>query len=115
MLHTQTAETSTLELEKDIIAMKLNAISVSGQRSKDFIDIFFALENHSIASILSYYQNKYKQKGDMHILKSLVYFNDVDLSDWPVLLKNPDLKWKEVKVRLEKEVLAYAKKSKLNL
>ena len=49
----------------------------------------------------------------MHILKSLVYFNDVDLSDWPVLLKNPDLKWKEVKVRLEKEVLAYAKSKNL--
>ena len=89
--------------------MKLNAISVSGQRSKDFIDIFFALENHSIANILSYYQKKYKQEGDMHILKSLVYFNDVDLSDWPVLLKKQDLKWKEVKVRLEQEVLAYAK------
>ena len=95
--------------EKDIIAMKLNAISVSGQRSKDFIDIFFALENHSIANILSYYQKKYKQEGDMHILKSLIYFNDVDLSDWPVLLKNPDLKWKEVKVRIEKELLAYTK------
>ena len=99
--------------EKDIIAMKLNAISVSGQRSKDFIDIFFALETHSIASVLSYYRKKYKQEGDMHILKSLVYFNDVDLSDWPVLLKKPALKWKEVKVRLEKEVLAYAKSKNL--
>ena len=95
--------------EKDIIAMKLNAISVSGQRSKDFIDIFFALENHSIASILSYYQKKYNQEGDMHILKSLIYFNDVNLSDWPVLVKNPDLNWKEVKVRIKKEVLAYTK------
>jgi hypothetical protein len=99
--------------EKDIIAMKLNAISVSGQRSKDFIDILYALENHSIAGILSYYQKKYKQESDMHILKSLVYFNDVDLSDWPVLLKNPCLSWKEVKVRIEKEVLAYAKSKNL--
>lgn len=30
---------------KDIIAMKLNAISASKQRVKDFIDIYFLLKN----------------------------------------------------------------------
>ena len=95
----------------DLIAMKLNAISVSGQRSKDFIDIYFILEENrfSITDILKFYQVKYNQHGDMHILKSLIYFEDVDLSGWPVLLKKPLLKWSDVKKKIEKEVLRYLK------
>jgi hypothetical protein len=34
---------------------------------------------------------------------------DVDLSGWPVLLKKPLLKWADVKMKLEKEVLRYLK------
>ena len=99
--------------EPDIIAMKLNAISVSGQRSKDFIDIYFILEEHkySIADLIRFYQMKYGQDGDMHILKSLVYFDDVDLADWPVLLRKTHLKWGDVCKKIEKEVLQYLKKS----
>ena len=95
--------------EPDIIAMKLNAISSSGQRSKDFIDIYFILEEKrfTVTDILKFYRLKYQQESDMHIIKSLIYFDDVDLADWPVLLKKPDLKWTEVKKRIEKEVLLY--------
>jgi hypothetical protein len=91
----------------DLIAMKLNAISVSGERSKDFVDIYFILEENrfSITDMLKFYQLKYNQHGDMHILKSLIYFEDVDLSGWPVLLKKPHLKWTDVKKKIEKEVL----------
>jgi Nucleotidyl transferase AbiEii toxin, Type IV TA system len=91
----------------DLIAMKLNAISISGQRSKDFVDIYFILEENrfKITDMLKFYQMKYNQRGDMHILKSLIYFEDVDLSGWPVLLKKPLLKWTDVKNKLEKEVL----------
>jgi hypothetical protein len=97
--------------EPDIVAMKLNAISVSEQRSKDFIDIYFVLETHkySIADMLKFYQNKYNQQGEMHVLKSLVYFDDVDLSDWPVLLKKPHLKWAEIRKKIEKEVFLFLK------
>ncbi|MGE0089959.1 MAG: nucleotidyl transferase AbiEii/AbiGii toxin family protein [Bacteroidales bacterium] len=97
--------------ESDIIAMKLNAISTSGQRSKDFIDIYFALEKYQISSMLLFYQKKYNQHGDMQVLKSLVYFDDVDLSDWPVLIKETDLTWALVKKRIEKEVLHFIKKN----
>jgi hypothetical protein len=97
--------------EPDIIAMKLNAISVSGQRSKDFIDIFFAMENdrYVIADMLKFYQKKYNQHGEMHVLKSLIYFDDIDLSDWPVLIKKPGLKWAEVSSSLNKKVLLFMK------
>jgi hypothetical protein len=45
----------------------------------------------------------------MHILKSLVYFNDVDLADWPVILDKPDLKWSEVSGYIEEEVMKIIK------
>jgi hypothetical protein len=95
----------------DIIAMKLNAISVSGQRSKDFIDVYYALEKYNVSQIVSFYRNKYNQPGDMHILKSLIYFDDVDLSDWPVLIKEPELAWSQVKKRIEKAVLEYTRET----
>jgi hypothetical protein len=94
----------------DIAAMKLNAISTSGQRSKDFIDIYYLLDHFDIAEILTFYKTKYLQENDTFVLKSLIYFDDVDLSDWPVLVKDPDLKWNTVKKRLEKAVLDYVKK-----
>jgi hypothetical protein len=95
----------------DLIAMKLNAISVSGQRVKDFVDIYFILEEnrYKICDMLKFYQLKYNQHGDMHILKSLIYFEDIDLSGWPVLLKKTSLKWTDVEKKLEKEVLHYLK------
>jgi len=93
----------------DIIAMKLNAISTSGQRSKDFIDIFYFLNNYDLGSMLGFYQKKYKQKNVGHILKSLIYFDDVDLASWPDLIENPKLKWVDVKKRIEKVVLEYSR------
>ena len=97
--------------EPDIIAMKLNAIATSGQRSKDFIDIFFFLDNnkYGIGDMLKFYQAKYSQQGDMHVLKSLLYFDDVDLSDWPILLSKPHLKWSTIKKKIENEVLRFLK------
>jgi hypothetical protein len=43
------------------------------------------------------------------MLKSLIYFDDVDLSDWPVLLLNPHLKWDDVKKKIDKAVMHYIK------
>lgn len=91
--------------EADILAMKLNALSVSGQRSKDFIDIYFALAKHAIEELLEFYRRKYNQKNIVHVLKSLVYFDDVDLSDWPVLLIQKDLTWEKVKSVIEEAVI----------
>ncbi len=93
--------------KQDIIAMKLNAISTSGQRSKDFIDLFYLLDIYNLADMLSFYKTKYNQQNDTLILKSLIYFEDVDLSDWPVLLKEPGLKWEDVKKKLDKTVMHY--------
>ena len=96
--------------EQDIVAMKLNAIATSGQRSKDFIDIFYLLDIYDIGSMLSFYKTKYNQQNDTFLLKSLIYFDEVDLSDWPVMVKTPGLKWNDVKKRIDKSVMQYIKK-----
>lgn len=99
----------TLLSNEDIIAMKLNAITVSGQRVKDFIDIFFLLEKNSIENMLDFYKRKYTLQNEVNVLKSLIWYNDVDLSDWPVMLKNLDLKWNMVKKEISKSVKNYMK------
>ena len=62
--------------------------------------------------MLAFYQKKYSQVKDSFILKSLVNFNDVDLSDWPVLIKDSSLKWHTVKKHLTSLVLKYTGKFK---
>jgi hypothetical protein len=92
--------------EKDIIAMKLNAISISGQRAKDFVDIYYALNYFSITDIISFYAEKYHQLNPTHVIKSLIYFDDADVSDWPVLIKDSELEWDTVKDRIRRDVLS---------
>jgi len=95
---------------EDIVAMKLNAITVSGQRVKDFIDIYYLLNSFTVEEMIGFYKKKYAQYNDANVLKSLCWFNDVDLSDWPVLLEAPQLNWKTVKNKIEKTTLIYLKK-----
>lgn len=97
---------SMLSVE-DIIAMKLNAISVSGQRVKDFIDIYFLLESYSVEEMIGFYKKKYFQFNEANVLKSLCWFDEVDLADWPVLLKIPKLKWETVMKTITKATRVY--------
>lgn len=95
--------------EKDICAMKLNAIAVSGQRAKDFIDIWYLLRKFEMSEILGFYKEKYNQTNDAVILKSLLFFDDGDVADWPILTSDPSLKWATVKKDIERKVLHYIK------
>ncbi len=94
---------------EDIAAMKLNAIAVSGQRVKDFIDIYFLLDSFSLSELISFYKQKYAQYNEVNVLKSITWFNDVVLEDWPVILKGNNLKWDEIKDRIIKETENYLK------
>jgi hypothetical protein len=93
----------------DIIAMKLNAISVSGQRVKDFIDIYFLLQNYTVGEMIEFYKKKYSQFNEANVVKSLCWFEDVDLSDWPVLIKTPKLKWETVMKTITEATSQYLK------
>ena len=100
-------ENITMLSVEDIAAMKLNAIAVSGQRSKDFIDVYYLLEEFSMKELISFYKEKYSQHNEVNILKSITWFEDVDLANWPVLLKTPSLKWDSVKKRIVRSTKKY--------
>ncbi len=56
-----------------------------------------------------FYLKKYNQQNDLLVLKSLIYFDDVQESEWPIMTKEPDLKWKDVKRKIQKKVIDYSR------
>ena len=79
---------------EDIGAMKLNAIGHSGQRLKDFIDIYYLLERMPLSALLEAYSSKYAHSNILIPLKGLSYFEDIDLeADPPIMNKTlqPDI------------------------
>jgi len=82
---------------EDIAAMKLNAIAGDGTRVKDFIDMYFLLKIYSISEILNFYAAKYSRRNAFHALKSLMYFEDIDESGWPQMIREKDLTLPTVK------------------
>ena len=83
--------------KQDIAAFKVNAITGSGTRAKDFVDIYFLLKEFSFAEIVGFYSLKYGQRNEFHAVKSLTYFDDLDHSDWPNLVLEKNLTIKKVK------------------
>ena len=45
--------------KKDIAAMKLHAIETTGDRAKDFVDVFFLLKEIPLEKMFVYYRKKY--------------------------------------------------------
>jgi predicted nucleotidyltransferase component of viral defense system len=84
---------------EDIAAMKIAAIADRGTK-RDFIDLYFIFSKMKIISImdaLMLYDKKFKalKQNKVHILKSLVYFDDAEKDATPQMIKN--IKWFEVK------------------
>ena len=104
-----TEERITMLSLQDIIALKLNAITTSGQRVKDFIDLFYLLREFNLSEMIGFYKTKYKQYNEVNVLKSITYFKDVDLADWPQIIDNPQLKWDEVKESITTAARKYFK------
>lgn len=75
--------------KEDIAAMKLNAIAGSGQRLKDFIDVYFLLEYLSVNDMLECYAIKYPNSNTLIALKAISYFNDIDPDIDPPQMKQP--------------------------
>lgn len=71
--------------EKDIAAMKLNAISGRGSK-KDFIDLFVLLGKFTLSEMIAFYKEKYHDGAEFLVLKSLTYFEDADEEVMPVML-----------------------------
>ena len=84
-----------LAQKKDIAAMKLAAITSRGTK-KDFIDLYFLLEEFSLQEMIDFYGQKYSDGSVFLVLKSLTYFDDANMEVSPFMLK--DVAWEEVMV-----------------
>jgi predicted nucleotidyltransferase component of viral defense system len=89
---------------KDIAPMKLSAIAQRGAK-KDFFDMYELLKNSSLDEMLQYYQEKFPNTDTTFLLRSLLYFDDAEVQDDPIMLK--PYTWKEVKKEITKQVNAF--------
>ena len=88
--------------DKDIAAMKLNAIAGRGSK-KDFIDLFFLLKKYSLKEMISFYNQKYTDGSEFMVQKSLTYFDDADEQLSPKMFY--DFNWEDCKQKIVEEVL----------
>ena len=94
----------------DIAAMKLMAIANRGDQAKDFIDIYYLLNEISLKDMFEYYRMKYKQNDISLIKRSLIYFDDVTDSNWlAVKLLHDKLSVVKLKQKIIDEVNNYNK------
>ena len=95
-----------LASDKDIAAMKVNAIMGRGTR-KDFVDLFVLLQHYSLAEILDFYKQKYPEHSEYRALLSMTYFEDAEMQDMPkMFISTP---WEEMKKSITQAVKAYQK------
>jgi hypothetical protein len=107
----QTIEAENIRIASldDISAMKVNSVANDGTRVKDFIDLYFLLTEYeyNVENLLKNYKAKYSKRNTLHALKSLNYFDDVDLNDWPELIKKKDTSWSEIRETMNKACEIY--------
>lgn len=90
----------------DIGCMKLAAVSSRGAK-KDFVDLYFLLQEIALPDLLRQFARKYRgvEYSQTHLLKSLVYFADADADPAPDLLRDGD--WPAMKAHLQATVEAF--------
>ncbi len=94
---------------RDIAAMKIDAIATRGLK-RDFIDLYFICKSgYGLVEILNFYNKKYKALASnlIHIQKSLVFFDDAESDEMPMMIK--PVKWEDMKKYFEREVKKLAK------
>ena len=95
-----------LASDKDIAAMKINAIMGRGTR-KDFIDLYVLLQHYSLTQIMDFYRQKYPEFSEYRALLSMTYFDDAEMQDMPLMfIKAP---WESIKTSIIQAVEAYQK------
>ena len=93
-----------LASDKDIAAMKVNAIIGRGTR-KDFIDLYVLLQRYSLSEIMAFYQQKYPEFSEYRALLSMTYFEDAEMQDMPKMFI--DTSWNTMKSTIIEAVKAY--------
>lgn len=92
---------------EDIGAMKLSAIT-SRSILKDYVDLYFILQKVDLGILLNLTKAKFSSIDINPILKSLVYFDDIQ--EEPIIFKHND----EVSFELVKKYLTESVKNYLN-
>ena len=91
--------------DKDIIAMKLNAILGRGKK-KDFWDIHELLEHYSLEEMITFHDLKYPSQNLLiTIPQAVTWFEDADESEEPISLKGQN--WEMVKKVIQQKVSDY--------
>ena len=85
---------------EDIGAMKLHAIHQSGDRYKDFVDMYFLLEHEPLKFYLEAYQKKY-DKDPYWAAIGLNTYDKITTFDGVDMLKDKEQNWKDIQKRLE--------------
>ncbi len=87
----------------DIACMKCSAIS-SRSAMKDYVDMYFILKDFTLSDVLKYSKEKLPTLDTNLILKSLVYFDDIEKEE--IIYKNQmQISFEEIKSSLRKKVL----------
>lgn len=93
-----------LASDKDIAAMKINAIIGRGTR-KDFIDLYVLLQHYSLDEIMGFYKQKYPEFSEYRALLSMTYFEDAEMQNMPkMFIETP---WEDMKKTIITAVKAY--------
>jgi hypothetical protein len=85
----------------EISTMKLSAIGSRGTK-KDYVDIYFLLQEFSLKQMLEAFSTKYPVQNNIHAFKSLTYFDDAERTEMPTMLN--DTSWEDVKAGIIKHV-----------
>lgn len=91
---------------EDIACTKLQTISMRGSK-KDFVDLYFLLERFTLAELFTMTNEKYDaiRFNQVHILKSLSYFDDAEQQPMPRL--HHEVSWNEMKEKISKTIQTY--------
>ncbi len=93
-----------LATSKDIAAMKLAAITNRGSK-KDFYDLNKLLQLFTLNQILGFYLEKFKDSSIFFALKSLIYFDDAEEQESPLMFD--EITWDQVKKNIVDAHLEY--------
>jgi hypothetical protein len=83
----------------DIGAMKLNAIFGSGQRLKDFVDMYALLEIYPLDELLDACHRKYADLNINLVKNSLLFHDDIIFA--PIEFLGAEINWPEIAARLK--------------
>ena len=88
---------------EDIGAMKIHAIFQNGQRLKDFVDMYFLLEENPLGFYLEAYQKKY-EGSPFWAKQALCYFKNINMEYDVSMVRGKENDWTKMAERLKKAV-----------